>query len=127
MNEKRVLHYLSPEEEVSIKASIPWNKIDKGVRALVALANKIDGIVTVQSCVGHIKEDTKTFAIDSAGIAFKSNRKRAIEFLFEAIPQSQINDVEIRYFHDGTFWLYIMSDPAEQDKLKDVFNYVLKG
>ena len=124
IDNKQTLHYLSPEEEAAIKSSIPWESIDAGIRDLVSTVNKIEGIVTVQSCAGHIKQTDSGFYIESANITFKVTHERMIEFLFEAIPQSQIDDVEIRYFQDGTFWLYIRSDPSEKSKLYDVFNYV---
>lgn len=122
------LHYLSAEEEVAIKNSIPWEDIDAGIRDLVSVANRIEGIATVQSCTGHIKQlEGGLFNVESAQITFKVTHNRLVELLFEAIPYSKVGDVEMRYFEDGTFWLCIRSDPAEKKKLYDVFDYLQRS
>jgi len=121
------LHYLTPEEEQAIKSNIPWPSIDRRIRELVKYANTIDGIATVQSCAGHIRINERgEFHISSAHIAFYTTYKRLIEILFVAAPQIAFEDVSIRYFRDGTFWVCVECDPAEKSKLYDLFR-ILKG
>jgi len=115
------LHYLSSEEEDAIKATIPWHSIDPGARELVLLANKVDGIATVQSCAGHIDLNEDHFSVQASHIAFRATRERALEVLFDLAPRVGILDVSLRYWLDGSFWICVESDPAEKFKLYELF------
>jgi hypothetical protein len=118
------LHYLSKEEEAGIKRSIPWKDIDEGIRDIVALANSIDGIVTKQSCAGHVKhllEDGEgTFYVQSANITFRANLECTVKALFDLIPRMGFLDACLRYFGDW-FWISIDCDPSERGKLREFF------
>lgn len=115
------LHFLTPEEESAIKNSIPWRSVERGIRDLIALANTIPGIATLQSCEGHVFLRDGGFEVEETHIAFRATEERTMELLFNLIPKYQITDIEIRYFSDGTFWICIHTDPAERNKLFELF------
>lgn len=117
------LHYLTPEEEAAIKKTIPWEEIDRKIRDLVRLANEVKGIATLQSCAGHVQPRDDYFTVDSAEITFRATEERALEFLFETIPnwREECVEVGVRYFNNGTFWLSIGVDPSERGTLYDLF------
>lgn len=116
------LHYLSPEEETAIKKSIPWRMIDTNFLELVRFINTIKGIATVQSCEGHIKStDTGFFVRSCAKVCFRANRKRTNQVLFDLAPEVGIEDVEIRYFGNGSFWINVGTHPTQSHKIQDLF------
>lgn len=119
------LHFLTPEEENAIKSSIPWRSIEPRVRDLVALANEVSGIATLQSCEGHVFLKDGIFEVDETLIAFRATKERTIELLFTLIPKCKLTDVEIRYFSDGSFWICVSTDPAERGKLFELFRKLL--
>jgi len=115
------LHYLTTEEERAIKANIPWEFVDQRALELVRVANKIEGVATVQSCAGHISPTDEGFYIRSASLAFRLSEARTHQILFNAAPSVGITDIEIRYFEDGTFWLNLIVHPTEHFKFFELF------
>jgi len=110
------LHYLSIEEKEAIETSIPWGLLDRRILELVRVANELDGIVTVQSCAGHISPITDGFHVRDAHIALRATESRARQILFDVAPSVGISDVELRYFRDGTFWIKLIVHPTEHFK-----------
>lgn len=108
---------MSSEEERAIKEAIPWNSLDRYIREVIRLANKIEGIATVQSCEGHVHPSDEGFTIDPAHIVLKATEERTLEILFDIVPSLEFVDVNLRYFGDGTFWFSIEVDPSERWKL----------
>jgi len=107
------VHYLTREEEESIKANIPWEKIDRGIRELVMRFNKLDGIATLQSCAGHVTPiDNDCFRVASASICLRVSEERYDEIL-KLAPMCGIRNVKLRYFTDGTFWIALKWEPSE--------------
>ena len=110
-------HYLSSEEEKAIKEAIPWNNLDRLIREVVRLANRVEGIATVQSCEGHVRPNDEGFTIDPAHITLKATEERTQEILFDIVPGLEFVNVSLRHWGDGRFWLSIEVDPSERWKL----------
>jgi len=122
MADNTTLHYLSEEEERAIKQSIPWDSIDCKIRDLVRFANEIKGIATIQSCAGHVQPlENGGFLIDAAHVAFRTTENITTRVLFDIAPKTGVTDAGLRYFNDGTFWIYIEVDPSERSRLYDLF------
>ena len=119
------LHYLTTEEEKSIKANIPWESIDTRALELVRIANKVSGIATIQSCAGHISPKEEGFHVREARLALRTNVERTIQILFDAAPRVGITDIEIRYFRDGTFWLDLLTRPTEHFRFFELFEILI--
>lgn len=115
------LHYLSPEEEIAIKKSIPWRMIDTKFLELVRYINTIEGIATVQSCEGHIRSTDTGFDVSNSNICFRATEERASQVIFDLAPEVGINDIGIRYFSDGSFWISVRTHPTQSHKIQDLF------
>jgi len=120
-----MIRYLSTEEEEAIKAKIVWENIEPGIREIVWVANSIDGIATVQSCQGHVdppRDESEGFHIRNTLICIRTTRERAEQILFKYGPKYLREDVSIRYFHDGWFWLCLEAEPGEnKGRLRKLF------
>lgn len=116
------LHYLTDEEELAIKRTIPWDSIDSEIRGLIQLANEVEGIATLQSCAGHVHLlENSNFSIHSAHVTFRATQKRMMQILFNTAPMQGIMDINLRFFDDGTFWIRIEAEPSERWRLYNLF------
>ena len=117
------LRYLTPKEEKYIKKNITWRDLDVNIMHFVKHINDtIQGIATVQSCAGHVKELKEGFHIEESVICFKATKKRTYQALFVLPQLVGIEDISIRYFKDGSFYIHVGCHPNEFiEKLQKYF------
>lgn len=118
------MRYLSHNEEKAVKENIVWENIDAGIRELVLLINRIDGIVTLQSCAGHVRPSNKSemlFDIQNSMICVRTTREIMNKILFYYAPKYIREDVSIRYFNDGAFWISLEAEPSQNWRLYKLF------
>lgn len=119
------VHYLTKAEEQSIKSDIPWSRIDRRIRELVLRFNKVDGVATVQSCEGHVRPiNDQSFHVSSANVCLKVNQERYKEIL-DLAPQVGFEDVSLRYFKDGSFWICLEWEPDSYASAFDLTTHLL--
>jgi hypothetical protein len=59
---------------------------DPGVRSWCDKLNKLDGVCTVQSCIGHVRRnDCDVVSVDSGHIEFRLDQHRTMQF-YSALP-----------------------------------------
>ena len=119
--------YLDEKTEGAIKATIPWAMIEPRIRPLVERLNRIAGIVTYESCEGHVKpKEAGIFEVQSAHVAIRVTRTRRDELL-ELAPACGIMDVSLRYFKEGWFWLLLAWEPGDCGPIWELTQRLLDG
>ena len=109
------------EEELEVKQNIPWQNIDPLIIECVRLANEIPGLVTVQSCEGHVRPNGDGFSVDSALVAFKFTNKFTVKEILELADHVKISDVSVRFFDDGSYWIILSTYPSFRCRLFQFF------
>lgn len=117
------MRYLEKPEEAGRKATVPWEQIDPKIRDIVRLANSIDGVVTTQSCEGHVtpSEDGVGFHVRSAHVSMMMSESRMLDAI-QVAPRAGIESLTFAFMtYDGSFEMTVWVEPSERGKLQEFF------